>query len=79
MVKEQLFVKLKMWAEIDDDGSIANVRYKYKLPKIDSDLVIELYGIFLETLCGRIATLEGSEKLMERAEIAVEELEKDEG
>ncbi len=77
MAKEELFIKLKMWAEIDDDGSIANVRYKYKLPNIDSDLVIELYGIFLETLCGRIATLEGSDKLIERAEIAVEEIDED--
>ena len=76
---EELFVKLRMWAEIDDDGSIANVRYKYKLPKIDSDLVIELYGIFLNTLCGQLASLEGSENLqthLERVEI-IEETDED--
>ncbi|MHA2344736.1 MAG: hypothetical protein ACXADW_23010 [Candidatus Hodarchaeales archaeon] len=76
MAEEELFVKIRMWAEINDDGSIANVRYKYKLPKIDSDLVLELYGIFLETLCGEIATLEGSEKLLEKAE-TVEEIDED--
>jgi hypothetical protein len=34
MAEEELFVKIRMWAEINDDGSIANVRYKYKLPKL---------------------------------------------
>ena len=62
---EKLFVKLRMWAEIDDDGSIANIRYKYKLPAIDSDLVLELYRIFFETLCGKIASLGGVEHLVD--------------
>jgi hypothetical protein len=64
MAEEELFIKLRLWAEIDDDGSIASVRYKYKVPVIDSDLVVELYGIFFETLCDRLSTLEGSEKLL---------------
>ena len=68
MSKEQLFVKLRMWAEIDDDGGIAEVRYKYTLPKIDSDLVVELYRMFFETLCDEISTLEGVEKLLSRKE-----------
>ena len=65
MAKEELFIKLKMWAEIDDDGSIVGVRHKYTLPTIDSDLVVELYGIFFETLCNGLSVLEGSEKLLD--------------
>ncbi len=64
MAKEELFLKLRLWAEIDDVGSIAGVRYKYKLPKMDSDLVVELYRIFFETLCEEMSTLEGLENLL---------------
>ncbi len=65
MPKEELFLKLEMWAEIEEDGSIAGVRHKYKLPKVESDLVVELYGIFFETLVGALSVLEGAERLLE--------------
>ena len=62
--KEELFVKLEMWVKEGEDGGVTGVRYNYSLPKVDSDMVVELYQLLIETLCNEISTLEGSERLL---------------
>lgn len=65
MGEEKLFVKIKFWAVINDDGGIDSVRYTYKLPEIDSDLVLELYRTLIVTLCSALANVKGAEKFLD--------------
>ena len=62
--REHLFVKLEMWVKEEEDGGVTGVRYNYSLPKVDSDMVVELYQLLIETLCNEISTLEGAERLL---------------
>lgn len=62
-MKERLFVRLEMWVKEGEDGN-AEVRYDYSLPKIDSDMIIKLYQLLIETLCDEISSLDGAEKLL---------------
>jgi len=64
MSEEVLFVRCEMWVEKGDDGKPQSVRYSYRLPDIENELIADLYEMFLESLCAEIAQLAGAEKLL---------------
>jgi hypothetical protein len=63
--KEHLFIRLEMWVEEGEDGDPCGVRYAYTLPSIDSELIIDLYSMFIESFCNELAKLSGAEKVLE--------------
>jgi hypothetical protein len=59
MSEEHLFINLKMWIVVDEDGDW-KVRYKYMLPEITHEVHADMYRIFFETLCDEVAKKENS-------------------
>ena len=64
MDKEHLFIKAEMWVVEGEDGKIDSTRYRYELPEIAGEFMIELYRLFLESLCKEIAKVPGAKDLL---------------
>jgi hypothetical protein len=64
MSKEHLFIDVKMWLEEDGDGQPKSIRYDYKLPNPENEMIVELYKMFLETLCSEIAQLDAATEIL---------------
>lgn len=77
MSKEHLFIKCEMWVEEGEDGQPKGVRYAYKLPDVDNDMIIDLYKMFFETLCSEIAQIDGAERILEEIPGALDEEDRD--
>jgi len=65
MSKEHLFVRLEMWVEENEEGQPCGVRYSYDLPDIENEMIMDLYKIFLESLCSEIAQVKGAENILD--------------
>ena len=62
--KEHIFLSCAVWALEDEDGKLAGIKYDYNLPEIEDEAQLEIYKLFLESLCKEIAKLPGAADIL---------------
>ena len=65
MAKDKLEIGFVLWVEdFDEEGEPKEVKYSYEFPVIENETTIELYKLFLETICLEVAKLDGATNIL---------------